>query len=141
MQPANLLKLSFINEKELNSSTLKVSKRIKKPLRAQTTFLKTQKFKTKKIENKKQLKSATTRFILYYADDNVEKSMRVKNQIRNINTGSRNSTCEIHYPGLLKSEQFKQTLREREGIFFDLNISPSSPRKRSSDESISRELS
>ena len=35
--------------------------------------------KTRKLEEKKQLKSATTRFMLYYADDQIEKSMRVKN--------------------------------------------------------------
>ena len=51
--------------------------------------------KTRKLEEKKQLKSATTRFMLYYADDQIEKSMRVKNQIRHIKPRQNGLSCEI----------------------------------------------
>ena len=56
----------------------------KHPVRANTTMFRKKRDKIRKIEEKKQLKSATTRFMLYYADDQIEKSMRVKNQIRHI---------------------------------------------------------
>ena len=100
----------------------------KQPVRAKTTILRNKYDKIKKKEDKKLNKQATTRLMLYYADEHIEKSMRVKNQIRHIKPRQGGSSCEIQFDNLLYNEKFKQSLRETEGLFFDF-ISPHSPPK------------
>ena len=68
------------------------------------------------------------RLVLYYADDVVEKTLRMKSQfcyIKPVQDKCRHSVDSV----ILSNEVFKQRLREKEGIFFDLNVSPSSPSK------------
>jgi hypothetical protein len=68
--------------------------------------------------------------MLFYADDLVEQSLKVRNQIRHMQPNSDGLSCAVQYDnGQLMDEKFKQTLRENEGIYFDINISPNSPVK------------
>mmetsp|Transcript_22990 Transcript_22990/g.35511 ORF Transcript_22990/g.35511 Transcript_22990/m.35511 type:complete len:84 (+) Transcript_22990:658-909(+) len=74
------------------------------------------------------------RLILFYADDVVEKIYKMKSEFFYIKPAEDGENCCHAFDSIkLSNEKFKQELREKEGIFFDVNVSPSSPRKMRGD--------
>tara|TARA_B110000285_G_C14993733_1_gene547699 strand:+ start:436 stop:702 length:267 start_codon:yes stop_codon:yes gene_type:complete len=84
----------------------------------------------KDFSSKKSQDYSSTRFMLFYADDVVEKTREIKNQIMFLKPTNDGQSCAIEYDeSKLGDEKFKRDLREKQGIFFDVNVSPESPRK------------
>jgi len=72
------------------------------------------------------------RVILYYADDIIEKINKTRSEFCYIKPTVDGTNCCLAFDTVkLNNEKFKQKLREKEGIFFDMNISPNSPKKAS----------
>ena len=68
--------------------------------------------------------------MLFYSDDVVEKSRELKNKIMFLKPTNDGQSCAVQYDQTkLGDENFKRDLRENQGIFFNVNVSPESPRK------------
>jgi hypothetical protein len=67
-----------------------------------------------------------TRYVLFYADDIVQQGIQTKSQVQYhqlLGENFDNSQVRL-------DEDFKQELRQEMGIFFDIDVRPTSPRKR-----------
>lgn len=70
-----------------------------------------------------------TRYILFYADEIVQQGILTKSEVQYRTILGFNDTGQLT-PQITLDEEFKQTLRQENGYFFDLDVRPSSPRKR-----------
>ena len=70
------------------------------------------------------------RYILQYSDDVLQDTLNVKREFlySKPQADGKNSYYEFDNKKL-DNEFFKRTLREEKGIFFDVNVLPTSPRK------------
>lgn len=68
--------------------------------------------------------------MLFYADDVIQNTKKLKNEIGYYMPNSDGTSCayEIDH-SVLENPIFKRDLRENQGIFFDLSVSPNSPMK------------
>ena len=75
-------------------------------------------------------KYSGTRFMLFYADDVIQNTKKLKNEIGYYMPNSDGTSCAYQIDhSVLENPTFRRDLRENQGIFFDLSISPNSPMK------------